>query len=118
MVTKMKSEKQYPIKLALSLIIVSSILFTALTFGFGFRVNRFTGDMEISTPLDNQAADPWSYDPMPEVWGEFWQYYALAGFFGSMMMFVYLLFQIDGDIAKEENSVQKTEPQKTPEKEA
>jgi len=113
-----KSKKQYPIKLALSLIIVSGVLFTALTFGFGFRVNRFTGDMEISTPLDNQAADPWSYDPMPEVWGEFWQYYALAGFFGSMMMFVYLLFQIDGDIAKEENSVQKTEPQKTPEKEA
>jgi len=98
-----KSKKQYPIKLALSLIIVSGVLFTALTFGFGFRINRFTGDMELSTPLDdNQAADPWSYDPMTEVWTGFWRYYAIAGFFGSMMMFVYCLFQIDADIAEKE----------------
>ena len=97
-----KSKKQYPIKFALSLIIVSGLLFTGITFGLGFRINRNTGDMEINTVLDNQGVDTWSYDPMTEVWGDFWQYYALAGFFGSMMMFVYCLFQLDSDIADDE----------------
>ena len=98
----MKSEKQYPIKLALGLIIVSSLIFTTVTFSFGWRVNSVTGEVEINTVLDNQCVDAWSYDPMVEVWGGFWQYYALAGFFGSLMMFVYCLFQLDADIAEEE----------------
>ena len=98
----MKSEKQLPIKMALSIIIVSSLLFTGITFGFGFRIDRNTGDMIINSPLTNQNVDTWSYDPMTEVWGDFWQYYALAGFFGSIAMFVFCLFELEKEIAEDE----------------
>lgn len=79
-----------PWRIPLSLIICSSIIFTAVTFAFGFRINRMTGDFEITNEM--MGDDSWSYDPMEIVWGSHWKYYAMAGFYVNMAIFTWLFF--------------------------
>jgi hypothetical protein len=78
---EMKNEWRVP----LSLIICSSMIFTAVTFAFGFRINRITGDFEISN-------DSWNYDPMEIVWGTHWRYYSMVGFYATLGIFVVCWF--------------------------
>lgn len=79
----MKNEWRVP----LTVIMFSSLIFVALTFLFGFEVDRITGEMVITSAVTNTNMDQWTYDPMVAVWGSFWRYWCIAGYFGAISIF-------------------------------
>jgi hypothetical protein len=86
----MKNEWRVP----LTIIMFSSLIFVAVTFLFGVEIDRNTGDMVITTgELENDNIDRWTYDPMTAVWGKFWRYWCLIGYFGSIGIFSYAWFE-------------------------
>lgn len=88
----------------LVLIMFSSLIFTAVTFGFGFRINRITGEMIIDNVMeDDEYIDDWSYDPMVSVWSTYWRYYCMAGYFASIIVFTWCWF----DWMKKNNTYEK-----------
>ena len=84
---KRKSHWQLPF----TIIIMGSLVFTGLTFAMGIHINRNTGEATLVTPLSEEES--WSYDMMDIVWGEFWRYWALAGYWSTMAVFTYCWFE-------------------------
>lgn len=83
-------------KVPLAILIMSSLIFTAATFAFGIKINRMTKEteIEIMTELkENGRTDPWSYDPMVIVWGEFWRYWCILGYYGALAVFTVAWFE-------------------------
>lgn len=102
--TIQKRRPQNDWRIPLTLIIGSTMILTALTFGLGFNINRKTGEATLVTPLT--ADEQWSYDAMDIVWGEFWRYYAMAGYFATMCVFTFSWFEFRKDevILREANN--------------
>jgi hypothetical protein len=56
-----------------------------VTFALGIRINRLTGDLQMSD-------DGWTYDPMEIVWGTHWRYFSMAGFYACLAIFTWCWF--------------------------
>lgn len=83
-------------KVPLAILIMSSLIFVAITMAFGVRINRITGETEIEIALQQQEQeykDPWIYDPMSIVWSSHWRYYCIAGYFVSLGLFSIAWFE-------------------------
>lgn len=92
-------KNQYYVPLAI--ITCSSVLFVGLTFAFGVTVDSRTGQTEYQLMTDmrdsGEYLDPWIYDPAVIVWGDFWRYYAMAGYFACIAVFTYCWFEFKKD---------------------
>ena len=83
-------------RVPLTILLFSSMIFTGVTLLIGVSVNRMTGETELEMMLtlkDDDYKDPWVYDPMVIVWGEFWRYWALIGYYGALAVFSYSWFE-------------------------
>ena len=88
----MKNEWRVP----LTLLMFSSLVFTGVTLMFGVSVNRYTGETEYDMMMalkDDDYKDPWVYDPMAIVWGDYWRYWCIAGYYSSLAIFSFAWFE-------------------------
>lgn len=83
----MKNEWRLP----LTILIFSSMIFTAFTFGIGFNINRITGELIIT--MGTNTTDAWSYNPMNTIWSNYWRYYCMLGYYGALAVFSYAWFE-------------------------
>jgi hypothetical protein len=89
----MKNEWRVPF----TILTFSSLIFTGVTFAFGFTISRTDGSIQIN------SNDTWSYDPMEIVWGQYWRYWSLLGFYLSLGIFSYAWFEFMKDEKRRNN---------------
>ena len=80
-------------RIPIVILISSSIIFVCLTMTFGVKINRNTGEAVMTMEMNDSDMDSWSYDPMVIVWGEFWRYWCILGYFGSLGIFSLFWFE-------------------------
>lgn len=82
-------------RIPIAVLVFSSLIFISVTLLFGIEINRFTGETVYQIEFDDGMKDPWVYDPMTEVWGSFWRYWCILGYFCSLGIFSLFWFEYE-----------------------